>query len=80
MPEELSPTNSINDQLLISISIFYLIPPMRVYNLLIFEMSKKDLKIYRTEFVTEVQQMHFKVKFPCQVKLIWKRSKPFDIT
>ncbi len=37
-------------------------------------MSNKNLKVYRIEFITEVQDMHFKVKFPCQVKMIWKRS------
>lgn len=39
-------------------------------------MSSKNLKVYRTEFVTEVQHMNFKVKFPCQVKIVWKRSNP----
>lgn len=39
-------------------------------------MSNKNLKVYRIQFITEVQEMQFKVKFPCQVKMIWKRSNP----
>lgn len=37
-------------------------------------MSSKNLKVFKIEFVTIVKTLHFNVKFPCQLKMIWKRS------
>jgi hypothetical protein len=37
-------------------------------------MSNKNLKVYRIQFLTEVKQMQFNVKFPCEIKMVWKRS------
>lgn len=37
-------------------------------------MSNKHLKVYQIQFVTELRKLHFNVKFPCSLKVTWKRS------
>ena len=37
-------------------------------------MSSKHLKVYQIQFVTELRKLHFNVKFPCSLKVTWKRS------
>jgi hypothetical protein len=37
-------------------------------------MSSKNLKVFKIQFITDVKTMHFNVKFPCSLKMIWKRS------
>ena len=37
-------------------------------------MSNKNLKVYKMQFVTEVKKLYLSIKFPCSIKLNWKRS------
>jgi hypothetical protein len=37
-------------------------------------MSNKNLKVYKIQFVTELRTLHLNVKFPCDIKMTWKRS------
>lgn len=37
-------------------------------------MSNKNLKIYKMQFITEVKKLYLNIKFPCNLKLTWKRS------
>ena len=37
-------------------------------------MSNKNLKVYQIVFITEIKTLYLNVKFPCEIKMIWKRS------
>ncbi len=37
-------------------------------------MSSKNLKSYKIQFITDLKTMFFNVKFPCSLKVVWKRS------
>ena len=45
-------------------------------------MSNKHLKVYQIQFITELRKLHFNVKFPCSLKVTWKRSTvaPIKVT
>ena len=38
-------------------------------------MSSKNLKVYKMTFITELKRLFLNVKFACQIKMTWKRSK-----
>jgi len=42
-------------------------------------MSSKNLKVYKMQFITDLRRLLLNVKFPCQIKMTWKRSKDCSI-